>query len=450
VSGTVTSADTGLPLEGITVGFGGHITDPSFPDGLSDTTDADGRYSFQAPVGRYGELVFKGAAGFDQISVESINLEPGENEVHNESMRRDWAASKGGATIEGSDDTGGPFGCGLAQVIDQNQGAGWSPFNPDSADPDNPHAGPPTATITLPRPVDISTVGMDPSNTCGDDPSATTKDYRIETSTDGTNFQVAKEDSFAPEDRARLNLVTLDSNSTGVVAIRLVLLSPQSAEPGDSGADFIDFSEFEVFGGPPNALPTGSLQASPSAVPIGIPVNFTASFTDPDSKITGYDWDFDGDGKVDQTTTKPQTQFAYSSPGDYNAAVSAMDFRGGAGTASTPVKVRFGPTVTLPKKGKKGKFKVQLVCPNAPCGFNGKLQLNFNTAKKLDRKSLLIAKFKGSTGEETHQFTLKVPKKIRKAARKAHIKALKVRTTVVTSDSAGSGTRTRGTVKVGV
>ena len=119
------------------------------------------------------------------------------------------------------------------------------------------------------------------------------------------------------------------------------------------------------------------------------------------------------------------------------------------GMASTDGTLASTPVASASAKIASAK-PCQLVCPNAPCGFNGKLQLNFNTAKKLDRKSLLIAKFKGSTGEETHQFTLKVPKKIRKAARKAHIRALKVRTTVVTSDSAGSGTRTRGTVKVGV
>ena len=451
VSGTVTSADTGLPLEGITVGFGGHTTDPAFPDTLSDTTDADGRYSFQAPVGRYGELVFKGAAGFDQISVEGINLDPGENEVHDESMRRDWAASKGGATIAGSDDTGGPFGCGLAQVIDQSLGAGWSPFNPDSADPDNPHAGPPTATITLPRPVDISTVGMDPSNTCGDDPSATTKDYRIETSTDGTNFQVAKEASFAPEDRARLNMVALDANSTGVVAIRLTLLSPQSAEPGDSGADFIDFSEFEVFGGPPNALPAGTLQASPSSVALGAPVSFDASsFTDADSKITGYDWDFDSDGTVDRTTDGPQTEFTYERAGDFDATVAVKDFRGGAGTAKTAVKVKPGPSVEIPKKGKKGKFKIEVSCGSTPCDVNGKLELNFNTARKLNRRGLKIAKFKGTQGSERHKFTLKVPKGVRGDAKDAGLERLKVRTTVKVSDSAGHKTRARGKTKVGI
>ena len=44
--------------------------------------------------------------------------------------------------------------------------------------------------------------------------------------------------------------------------VRLRLLSPLSAEPGDSGVDFIDFSEIEVYGG--SAL-TGTLTATPPA-----------------------------------------------------------------------------------------------------------------------------------------------------------------------------------------
>ena len=119
-------------------------------------------------------------------------------------MRRDWAASKGGATVDRQRrHRRARSAAALDQVIDQSQGAGWSPFNPDSADPENPHAGPPTATIALPRPVDIASFGMDPSNTCGDDPSATTKDYRIETSTDGDQVPGRQGGRASPPTTAR-------------------------------------------------------------------------------------------------------------------------------------------------------------------------------------------------------------------------------------------------------
>ena len=62
-----------------------------------------------------------------------------------------------------------------------------------------------------------------------------------------------------------------------------------------------------------------------------------SSFTDPDSKITGYDWDFDGDGTVDRSTDTPTTEFAYGDAGSFTAKVAAKDFRGGAGEATAAV-----------------------------------------------------------------------------------------------------------------
>ena len=61
--------------------------------------------------------------------------------------------------------------------------------------------------------------------------------------------------------------------------------------------------------------------------------------TDPDSAITGYEWDFDGNGSVDRTTTTPRTDFAYGATGSFNPVVRVKDFRGGKGTATTPVTV---------------------------------------------------------------------------------------------------------------
>ena len=75
---------------------------------------------------------------------------------------------------------------------------------------------------------------------------------------------------------------------------------------GCSGADFIDFTEFKVVGGARNVLPTGSLAVSPaSGAAVGDPVRLTASFTDPDSAVASYDWDFDGNGTVDRNTPGP-------------------------------------------------------------------------------------------------------------------------------------------------
>ncbi len=125
--------------------------------------------------------------------------------------------------------------------------------------------------------------------------------------------------------------------------MRLTLFSPQLTCATCSGKDFVDFTELEVVGGPPNTAPHGTLDASVRSVAVGAPVTFTARFTDDDSAITGYDWDFDGNGTVDRSTAGPTTSFAYSAAGTCTAKVMAKDFRGGAGTATSPSIAVTGP-----------------------------------------------------------------------------------------------------------
>jgi extracellular elastinolytic metalloproteinase len=431
VKGTVTSADTGLPLKGVGVGFAGLTTDASFPDHLATESGGDGTYSLDAPAGSYGSLNFLGSAGFDLISIPHYTVRAGEVATQDAAMRRDWAAKKGGAEVIKDDsiydNTGGDFGCGLDQLIDQSAGAGNSAFNPDSEDPDNPHLGhPPTALIVLPQAVDVSAFGLDPSNTCGDDESAATKDYKIETSADGVTFNVAKQGSFTPDDLHTLNIVPPDGHATDVKYVRLTTLTPQRAEEGDSGVDFIDFSEIEVFGGPRNVLPSGTLSATPGAVQTGQAVTFDASsFTDPDSKITGYEWDFDGNGTVDRTTETPTTQFVYETAGSFVAKVAAKDFRGGAGQASAGVTVtaapggRSGaPALTLPKSGRRGKLSFSVTCPLA-CTVSGKLTLTQRQARALHLKRRTLRKFtRHLKASVARTITISVGSKAKRAARR--------------------------------
>ena len=66
VTGVVTDSDSGLPIEGVRVGFGGHASRPEFDDYLADETDADGRYTIEnVPTGTYPKLAFFASAGYD-------------------------------------------------------------------------------------------------------------------------------------------------------------------------------------------------------------------------------------------------------------------------------------------------------------------------------------------------------------------------------------------------
>ena len=117
-------------------------------------------------------------------------------------------------------------------------------------------------------------------------------------------------------------------------------MDPECAPQACAGTDFIDITELKILGGNPNQLPTGSLAVSNAGPRIGQAVTFDAgSFTDTDSAISGYDWDFDGNGTVDRSTSTPTTAFAYGDPGSFNAKVAVKDFRGGAGTAGATVTV---------------------------------------------------------------------------------------------------------------
>ncbi len=434
IAGTLTSADNGLPMPSVKIGFGGLTTDPAFPDYVAPTTSAStGAYSLQAPAGTYGGLVYD-RPGWDRVTARSVNVPANGTRTLNFALRRDWAASRGGAAVTAaSDDTGGPFGCGVDQLIDQSQGVGWSPFNPASADPENPDAGPPTAVIRLPQAIDITAFGMDPSNTCGDDPSSTTKDYRVETSADGVHFATAKAGSFTPEQAGTLNIVKPTANATGVRYVRLTLLSPQSAEPGESGVDFIDFSELEVFGGPRNQLPKGVLHVSKPRVNPGEAVLFGASFTDADSKITGYRWDFDGNGTVDRATTTPTTSFAYSRGGDYTARVQVLDFRGGAGTGTVKVHVTTAPHVgTLPKRGTKGRVRFRAGC-DARCTTTAKLTLSKKLAKRLGlKKQRTVGTLRRTLAAgSSKRLTVKLSSRAKRAIRRHDRKSVKATLTVI-------------------
>ena len=459
VRGTVTSQGSGQPLGGIRVGFGGLVTDPSFPAGLSTTTAADGSYSLTAPAGNYGDLLFASDVGYDSVAVEGVIVTGGQTTTRDVQMRRNWAASAGGASVFGSDNSGAGAGCGLRQLIDQSLGSGWSAGTPSGAD------AAPTATIILPGPVDIELFGMDPSNTCGDDDDSATKGYRVETSADGATFQEAKTGAFSLADRGRLNTITPSGNATGVRYVRLTLLSPQSTS--GSGADFVDFSEFAVYG---NAVPQGTLEASPASIQPGGQVEFRASsFVDPDGTIAGYDWDFDGDGSTDRSTTGDQTAFVYGSAGTYSPRVRVRDNRGGVGAAGTTVTVTVPPVATpsatptptvtptpvrlpivsLPRTGSRGRVSFTVRC-FAPCTLTGAMVLSRATARRLRQKRRTIDTFRRTITRTTasQRITLRLASRLRSSARRRRVKTLTLTLSAKAAYAGGRSASAKRTVRV--
>ncbi len=200
-----------------------------------------------------------------------------------------------------------------------------------------------------------------------------------------------------------------------------------------------DFSELGV-GVPANRPPTGALAASRTLLGVGARVDFAASFVDPDSRITRYDWDFDGDGAVDRSTAEPATSFAYQRAGTFNASVAARDDRGGSGSATRTVTVTRPPrpVVKLPRRGRRGKVTVRVRCADR-CTVTGRLRVDGRIVRTL-RRTLRTTR--------QRRFALALPRKARRAALRQDRRSVRVRLTVRARYGDGRSTTARRTVRV--
>ena len=257
VSGRVTDADSHAGVAGATAGLGS--------TGLGGTTDATGAYSISGvPAGTYPQMTVT-APGYDR-SIHSQSVAAGQNTV-DVSLRRDWAASAGGASVSsftGPDYSG--YGCGPYESIDQSFTSGWS-TDAGTAQ---------SVVVALPQAVDVGSFGIDPAGICGDDSSSALGAYRVDVSKDGHSWSPSASGSFGSGNVGRLNDVPA-SAAKGTRYVRLAMLSPQSSS--GSGASYMDVAELEVLGVPAGFEQT--VPVSPPSPPAGPvePVKPTPAFS---------------------------------------------------------------------------------------------------------------------------------------------------------------------------
>jgi hypothetical protein len=473
VAGRVIDSASGLPIPGVRVGFGGHASRPEFDEFFIDTTDASGRYSIaNMPAGTYPRLTAFPAAGYDKAVVRDFVITGNVTTTRNIGLVRNWAALAAGAEAIGTSDNSGAPNCGVAQAFDQSQGTTWSALNPDA--PGGTTVDP-TVTIRLPAPVDVTSFLIDPSAGCSDGASATTREYRVETSTDGNGFRTAVDGTVAPNEFTAADANRLNrrdpAGSTGddTRFVRITLINPINESAGFSGANYIDLTEFEVLGAVPNTLPSGPLTVSNATPALNETITFSASaIIDQDSAITGYDWDFEGNGSVDRTTSSPTTTFAYGAPGRFNPVVRVKDFRGGAGTATTPVTVAAPgpvapppagpgpsalaplPSLTLPRTGRAGSIRPSVRC-SLRCSVRSTLTVSRKTARRLKlRKRTLVTLRRTLTTTERRRLRIRIPAKVRRAAKRAGLKTIRARLTVRATYSGGRSKTVRRSVRIRV
>jgi extracellular elastinolytic metalloproteinase len=213
-----------------------------------------------------------------------------------------------------------------------------------------------------------------------------------------------------------------------------------------------DTTPTEDFTVPPNTLPSGVLHASKARVNPGEPVLFGASFTDPDSTIAGYRWDFDGNGTIDRTTGTATTSFAYARSGDYTARVQVVDSRGGAGTGAVALHVTRAPRVgALPRRGTNGRLRVKVAC-DVRCTATAKLTLSNKLARRLGLKNKrTVGSVKRTIAAgASKRLTVKLSSKAKRALKRHRRRSVKATLTVTARDAGGRRRSARRTVTIRV
>ncbi|MEV5952947.1 M36 family metallopeptidase [Streptomyces sp. NPDC051987] len=252
LTGKVTDDTSGAPVSGATVSVSGHNS--GFPGAdFSAVTKADGTYAIpDVPEGTYRK-VYASGNGYEPLG-RTLDVKSG-SAAADWSLRRNWAASSGGAKVTdftGTDDT--EFGCGPADLIDMSA-AVWG--SDATGGTNGTGVNPVHDTVGLPGAVDISELLVDPTAGCGDDTTASLGDYRIETSTDGTTWTTAAEGHFKPADTGRQNVVPLKAGTgQNVQYVRLTMLGNQAADngvdcakdSGPAGCRYLDATELVVHG----------------------------------------------------------------------------------------------------------------------------------------------------------------------------------------------------------
>ena len=254
IAGFVTDPTTGDPVEGALVtvtGQGGQY---------QAYTDSDGiYYIFNLYVGTYKKVVAtKGGYFSDSSQATAVRQNDfGGGDATNFQIERDWAAIAGGAQVTDFDGPDYSPQCGPEGAFDTSLTTGWGSTTGDNNGTPTNVMVPKSIVVELPKAVDISTFGVDPTATCGDGGSASTGKYKIETSTDGGDtWVVSNTGEFTVDDRGQLNsLEPAPGTGTAVTDVRFTMLSNQTPDfetncpDGNySGCQFTDLTELAVFG----------------------------------------------------------------------------------------------------------------------------------------------------------------------------------------------------------
>ncbi len=239
LSGKVTDADTGAKVVGARVSVGGFTS--GLPGDLTAVTKSTGRYAIHnVPKHTYGRVV-AGKNGYEPVTATHVVITA--NKVLNFKIRRDWAATAGGAKVKSfTQPNYTQFGCGPAQAFDVSRDTGWVSDTPNNNE--SGHTGPRSVVLQLPKAVNVTNFSLDPAATCGVGSDAGVKAFTISTRKAATAPWVVAVKNTAALSEGRLHVFT---PKAGKARVRFVKLTMKSSR-GD--LSFMGVTELLVHGKP--------------------------------------------------------------------------------------------------------------------------------------------------------------------------------------------------------
>ena len=309
--GVVRDRDSGELLPGARVRLAGHETSDGAIAGLRATTDEHGEYALTGvPAGTYPGLTVA-RDGYETAVRDDVVV----SGVADVTLRKNWAHLGWGTQVfeaDGPDHTA--EGCGPRAAFDGEALTGWAV---DTA----PQR---SVTIWLPEEVRLTSVAIVPRPGCGLGAEALPAQITVESSGArgllwdeiGTLWPTAK----GMHDPAELRPVApLD----GVRQLRVTLHARDQAGP------YLGLGDVRVFA-TTKIAPRASFTWSPRTPGVGDTVALDARDSTPGSHpVTGYRWDFDGDGRYETPwSPSPDATDTFDAPGRRTVALQIRDEAG--------------------------------------------------------------------------------------------------------------------------
>lgn len=144
-----------------------------------------------------------------------------------------------------------------------------------------------------------------------------------------------------------------------------------------------------------NSAPSVLVSASPDSGSAPLSVNFSATVSDVDGLVNRFDWDFDGDGVIDQSSTSSaEATFFYQKAGLYHAKLTVYDNDGLSNSDSVAISVGSAPQVTAAVDQFTGVAPFAVVFSGSVTDSDGQVVLyewDFDGDKQFDYSSTTSA-----------------------------------------------------------